>query len=178
MDPAATKEAGKSAPEGRRPLSEAVRLLRESARALVRFLEGQPPADGVRRQAFDLLHRELAFLRGDAAEHEPDRLWAGLILLHDDLQRMVRKHRKDRPAAARLGALGRELLGILARQGVEPLPAPRGKFDSRRQRAVRAEAAARPADDQRVVRLVRDGFRQGGRILRPQEVVILKFQEG
>ena len=49
---------------------------------------------------------------------------------------------------------------------------PAGKFDRNVQQALSTEPAEKPEDDQTVARVVRDGFKWGAQVLRPQEVVV------
>jgi hypothetical protein len=70
------------------------------------------------------------------------------------------------------------ILEVLERLDVTKLPSNTGKLDKRSQRAVSVEMVEDPDLDQQVVKVLKCGFQWKDRLLRPEEVVIKKWQEG
>jgi hypothetical protein len=106
-------------------------------------------------------------------------LYTGLIGLYDRVRRSEDFLRGDEDAEAVLRDLREELLSLLEAEGVEPIrAAPGSPFDRDLQSAAAAEPADAPEDDWTVGRVVRDGFRCGARVLRPQSVVVRRWRGG
>jgi molecular chaperone GrpE len=74
-----------------------------------------------------------------------------------------------------LQTLSHEVLEILYRRGVELIVAPSNKFDPKIQQVVEVIPTNNPAEDNMVVHMIRHGFRYGDVVLRPEEVVIKKY---
>lgn len=70
------------------------------------------------------------------------------------------------------------VLEMLARLGVERLACDGRKLDRERQRAVAVEPTAHRAEEADVIRVVRPGFIWRQRTIRPEEVVIKKYDNG
>lgn len=68
------------------------------------------------------------------------------------------------------------ILEVLARLEVTQLPFGVGKLDKCLQRAVAVEGTGDPEEDTLVVRVVKRGFLWHERVLRPEEVVVKRFQ--
>lgn len=106
-------------------------------------------------------------------------LYNGLIGLYDRVRKSEEFLRGDEEAEAVLRDLRDELLSLLEAEGVEPIrAAPGSPFDRDLQSAAAAEPAASPEEDWTVGRVVRDGFRCGGRVLRPQSVLVRRWRGG
>ena len=70
----------------------------------------------------------------------------------------------------------RNLRGLLAAEGVEPMPAEGKEFDPRLHEAVgSAPSAAVP--EGHVLHVVRQGYRKGDRVLRPTQVLVARRAE-
>lgn len=69
-----------------------------------------------------------------------------------------------------------EILQMLRRQEVSIVDPNPGSFDETIQEAVDVRPVSRREDDQRVVAVVRRGFRYRGRLLRPESVVVGRFK--
>ncbi|MBV8719307.1 MAG: nucleotide exchange factor GrpE [Chloroflexi bacterium] len=67
----------------------------------------------------------------------------------------------------------RNLRGLLAAEGVEPIPAEGAEFDPRLHEAV-AQLPVADVPEGHVAQVVRQGYRKGDRILRPTQVVVSK----
>ena len=162
-------------------------------------LHGQLDRDSsVTKKLFDAMHEELKGYKDSflfEALQKP--VVRDLITLYDDLaevQRQAREHtdgaKPDSSSDGKLSAthanlerlttnLGNALhsvLEILARREVEVMPQGTGKLDKRTQKAVAVEAAESDTQHGDVVRSVRPGFTWRGQIIRPEHVVIRKWQ--
>lgn len=69
-----------------------------------------------------------------------------------------------------------EILVILNSVGVEVIVAGAGRFDPKHQRVVGVEPAPRPELDGQITCIQRRGFAANGRILRPEDVVVYKWE--
>ena len=67
----------------------------------------------------------------------------------------------------------RNLRGLLAAEGVEPIPAEGAEFDPRLHEAV-AQLPMAGVPEGHVAQVVRQGYRKGDRVLRPTQVVVSK----
>jgi molecular chaperone GrpE len=67
----------------------------------------------------------------------------------------------------------RNLRGLLAADGVEPIEAEGAEFDPRLHEAV-GSAPSADVPEGRVLHVVRQGYRKGDRVLRPTQVVVAK----
>lgn len=70
------------------------------------------------------------------------------------------------------------ILEVLERMEVTLIPEKTGKLDKRTQRAVALDPAENQEQDQNVAKVLKRGFACGDRVVRPEEVVILKWKEG
>lgn len=68
-----------------------------------------------------------------------------------------------------------EILQSLRRQEVSIIDDGPGSFDDTVQEAVEVAAVPRREDDQKVLAVVHRGFRHRGRLLRPERVVVGRF---
>ena len=127
--------------------------------------------DVVPRAAFDALHAELQQYRNEALREAQKPILKGLLLIYDRVEQAARA-----AGSEALGTLEEEIVELLRRHDVELIGDRPDRFDNRIQRAVRTEEARAAEEDQRVTQVVRQGFRWGGRILRPQEVVVRVFK--
>lgn len=152
-------------------------------------------AEAAREKVVDRLHAELQEYKQDLLLSMMRPVFLDLIQLHDDIGKILDAHEppdlsgeavdsSDEPAApVNPDAPRPPLLGLVAgirqgiedilyRQGVEPFTTMDDGFDARRQRVV----STVPTDDPQRVRSVaarlRQGFRAGERIIRPEIVTV------
>ena len=141
--------------------------------------------DDQKEKAFSKLYDELDSFKRDFVERRMREAYTDLILLYDN----IKNYSGDEDVMREEGALARRYLGyvmeelteVLARRGIEPIfagpgvnPAA-GAFDPQLQRAIRTVPAESPAEDGRVVRVVKDGFTKDGKVLRPQSVIVARW---
>jgi molecular chaperone GrpE (heat shock protein) len=162
-------------------------------------LHGQLDRDSsITKKLFDAMHEELKGYKDSflfEALQKP--VMRDLITLYDDLaevQRQALEHTEQaKPDSssnasfcAMHGNLNRlttnfgnalhSVLEILARREVEMVPQGTGKLDKRTQKAVAVEAAESEAQHGDVVRSLKPGFLWRGQLIRPEHVVIKKWQ--
>jgi molecular chaperone GrpE len=134
--------------------------------------------------------------RADRAEEEIDRARArlarenerelaarsarvilDLLAVLDDLDRAVQAARAAGDASALLAGIElvqRKFLAALAAHGVVAVPAAGATFDPAVHEAVSVVPAASAADHDRVVAVLREGYRRGDELLRPAAVVVAR----
>ena len=155
--------------------------------------------NGLNQSMFSALHHELkGYKDGFLLESVHRPLIRDLISLFDDItaiQRQVTATVTDpdlNSKSAVVVRMGERLRAIemnlthniefiaevLNRLDVTLMDPHGGKLDKRTQRAVALEVAESPEQDAEVIRVVKRGFLWKDRILRAEEVVIKKWQEG
>jgi molecular chaperone GrpE len=132
--------------------------------------------DLLRRERADFRNyqRRVAQERAAEAESVRGRLLEPLFPLLDDLGRAfadVPPSLEDDPWARGIALLRSRLEGTLAGLGLEPVGTVGEPFDPTRHEAVHHEPDP-AADGQVVAVVIRPGYRLGGRLLRPAEVVV------
>lgn len=133
--------------------------------------------DVAHAQAYSSLHQEMSKYRDDAFRASQKPLLKGLVLLYDTMRRSL-DAMADGEAKKAVELHVEELVELLHRQDVELMKDAPEKFDPKLQSALGTEPADAPDEDQRVARVVRQGFRWGQHVLRPQEVVIKTYKRG
>jgi len=132
--------------------------------------------DLLRRERADFRNyqRRVADERAADAEGVRGRLLEQLFPLLDDLGRAfaeVPSDLADHPWARGIAMLGSRLDATLAGLGLEPVGAVGEPFDPARHDAVYHEPDP-TASSQEVGQVIRPGYRLGGRLLRPAQVVV------
>ncbi len=131
--------------------------------------------DEAKEQAFDILYQKMRQLE---AEHESSLkkgLVLSLLLLHDRMEKAESEFRET-ATAQRIYDLRRQLLDILYSEGVEPIETVSEVFDRSRQEAVDIIPTLDPAKDNTVDRRIMEGFLSSGKLLRPQSVIVRRYQ--
>jgi hypothetical protein len=156
--------------------------------------------NAVNRSMFEALHTELkSYKDGFLLDAVLKPVIRDLISLFDDITEIHRQltlalgthQQRGEPSAGEVvlvesvsSPIGRldhnrdSILEALERLGVTRIESNMGKLDKRTQRAVTLEMVENPEEDQQVARIVRCGFQWRDRLIRPEEVVIKKWQEG
>jgi molecular chaperone GrpE len=107
-------------------------------------------------------------------------LFIDLIMLHDTMKQAVdwigsSSDRSIEDILLRLGILESELLEILARRDVRPFDESKTMLDRQMHRTVKTVLTSESEDNNRVLQVVRTGFFIGNKVLRPEEVVISRY---
>ncbi len=167
-------------PSGRDPILSSLTNITAELASLKMVVEKRLIYDRAKEKAFDHLYQELEGFKRDAAYQEKRPMLIDLILLYDRMEVIYRDVRSatNVPASVAdlLQTLSDELLEILYRREVEMITSSTPVFDPRWQRAIGAETTNIPSEDNKVVQVVRRGFRYRHTILRPEEVIIRKYQ--
>ena len=132
--------------------------------------------DKVKEQAFDTLYEDLKKYRDNFLFQAQKPVFKSLVILHDDAQKMA-ESMPDDEGREKFNMLREMLLELLYRNDVEVMDERPERFDRDRQKAIRREFTDDPARDYMVKEVVREGFMWADRILRPQEVVVLRYDE-
>lgn len=130
--------------------------------------------DDLKERMFSALHEELKGYRDEALRQAQRPLIADLLLLHDRICREA----DGCPAETTpvLERLLQDVTDALYRANVEPLPETPRVFDRTVQKAVRAETTHDESENLVVLRVVRKGFAWNGKLLRPEEVIVLRYE--
>jgi molecular chaperone GrpE (heat shock protein) len=128
--------------------------------------------DETQREAFNKLYKEMTLYRDNFLFAAEKPLFMALILLYDTISRAARQVEENAAALEAVENIKAELLDVLYRQDVDLITERPEKLDIGLQKVIRREETSDPAEDLRVVEVVRDGFRWNGKIIRPQEVVV------
>jgi len=136
--------------------------------------------DKAKEEAFDRLYAQLDELRSDREFDQLKPLYLDLILLLDRLDQagaFAPQHENGSMGAwAVIASLRDELVEILYRRDIELIdPSPR-TFDPSLQRAIGTQDSDAPEKHNAVVSVVRRGFRFRNRLIRPEEVILIKYR--
>jgi molecular chaperone GrpE (heat shock protein) len=113
--------------------------------------------------------------------HVTSKVFRDLIQLYDTLEQTLHSNATEEISRealrVRMGSFHQQVVRILQRQEVELIESAPGKpFDEQSQEAIDVCAVERPEEDGIVVEIVRRGFRYRERLLRPEWVVVGKYQ--
>ncbi len=137
--------------------------------------------DKDKEKAFELLYSELQTLKDNSALDTVKPIYLDLILLLDRVEN-IKESLTHENYSSHLDAMKdilesvkEEVLEILLRQEVEVIQtAPETQFDPQMQKAIKTKETFQDSEHNKVDSIVRHGFRYGNRIIRPEEVVVLK----
>jgi molecular chaperone GrpE (heat shock protein) len=127
--------------------------------------------DQVHAAAYNSLYQEMARYRDNALLGMLKPLFRKLVLLYDTMKRSL-ETLEDPSGREAVTLHVEELQEVLRQHDVALIEERPEVFDAKIQKAISTEPAEGPEEHQKVVRVVRDGFRWGANVLRPQEVVI------
>jgi molecular chaperone GrpE (heat shock protein) len=155
--------------------------LAEELRALRELVGKQSRRDDMQQRAFDQLYEELRQYKDDFIFQAEKPLLLDLLLFYDSLtwfqQSMIDKEMSPDVIADSFQYLIDEFLELLYRRDVTPLEAQRS-FERSTQKAIKVLPTDDPEKDWRVEHVTKRGFTRGGRLLRPDEVVLHRFRRG
>lgn len=142
-----------------------------------RIIEGEQQQQWVAQ-----LVSQLAEYRNDFVFNNiTGRIFRDLIQMYDTLGQTLdaamRRGVIEEDMIARLQNLHRHVLKIFDRQGVERIKSDRRtRFDETEQEAIDVRPVDRPEDDGIVLESARCGFRCGTRLLRPESVIVGRYE--
>lgn len=161
-----------AASEAKSPLPE-LDALRNTLAEIHELIERRLSRDTAKEEAFNYLYAELEGLKRRAALLDLKPLYIDLILLYDRMDSACRN--TGGTPEPLISSLRDELKEVLFRRDIQLIGTGDGTFNPRLQRAVGVEPAVTQEGDGKVLRILRDGFACEQLIIRPQEVVIARF---
>ena len=134
--------------------------------------------DEIQKQAFDTLYDELRQYKEDFIFQMEKPLLLDLLLFYDSLnwfqQSLLKQEVSPEVIADSFQYLLDEFIELLYRRDVMPVES-KEHFDKKVQKAIKVVNTDEPGLDYRVQQVLKRGFTRGGRPLRPEEVVIFRF---
>ncbi len=175
------RDAEESAPDAGRPAAEeaagpsreAIEAREWEHRALAAEAKLNEIADGYRRATLELdnVRARLAREQDNRVREAVGRAFTGILDALDNLDRAL-AHAGDGPFPDGVRLVRRQLLDVMAAQGLERLDVVGRPFDPAEAEAVLTVPASDAAPAQTVVEELRCGYRFGDRILRPAQVKV------
>jgi molecular chaperone GrpE (heat shock protein) len=133
--------------------------------------------NAVQKEAFDKLYEDMSHYRDDFIAKMQRPLLMSLVRLDDDMAAAL-EGVKDPAARKAMELLRAEVEETLYRHDVERIAARPEFFDGKTQSAVRSEPTGSRSEDTKVRKVVREGWTRHGAVMRPQEVTVMRFEEG
>ncbi|MEU4407312.1 nucleotide exchange factor GrpE [Streptosporangium sp. NPDC023963] len=147
------------------------RTIQEDLAGLLDLFRRRLLSDRESREAMAALQEQLMWTRQNAEGATVRPLLYDLVLLAD---RIERSGEAGEGFAASLRA---EVLEVLAKYGVSPVPAEEGPFDPSYQEALGTVPTDEKERHGTVAQVVRNGYRVGDRVLRTQQVRVYMCQD-
>ncbi len=166
----ALQEIKKQNEEQHQDLSEKIAKIEEELIQKIKKDQNQ-------KEAFEKLYEEMKQYKDNFLRTAARPIIADLLLLFDNIARIEKKMSSHEEVSKDLQFLREELEEILYRQDVEMITEHSPHLDRQYQRAVQTTATGDPQEDGRVSQVIREGFRWGEHLLRPQEVLLKKYKE-
>jgi molecular chaperone GrpE (heat shock protein) len=157
-------------------VSAGIDLVRTELEGLTSLVRARLSYDQTKEQAFDRLYAELDTLKRNAALDNIKPLLLDLILLYDRMEqaRQLADGAQGVLSIETLQSFIHELLEVLYRREVSLIEAGPTSFDYNQQKAIGVLDVTDPAENQRIHKVVRRGFRLGERTLRAEEVIVCR----
>jgi molecular chaperone GrpE len=158
------------------PIITHIAGLEEKFAKLQTCFEERLQYDAAKEKAFDVLHAKLCEQNTDQGAALKKNLVLALFRLHDHMQEAEADLEEGSMGRQRLAELRVDLIDILYAEDVEPIEVPSDEFDRSRQRALGTTPTNNPALSNTVEKVVYQGFVSGSRVLRPQGVIVRRYQ--
>lgn len=149
-------------------LVKALDRLQESFDSKIRY-------DDTRDRQIAELHEELQKYRRGLYGQIMAPLLSDLIVLHDEVSKILAGTERARPDCADFSFLMSAIEEILARYGVSSFSCEGESVERARQKVIEVVPVGDQELDRRIARRVRPGFELDGKILRPEWVVAFGF---
>lgn len=130
--------------------------------------------DRTKEQAFERLYAELDNAKEDRIYDLLHPSLFDLILLYDRIEAYTRNDGPEDNSRGFLESVLEEIVEILARREVEVIDTSTGAFDPSLQKAIGVQETTEPDDHHGIASVVRRGFRRRERIVRAEEVIVMK----
>lgn len=138
------------------------------------LIESRLCQDKTKELALNRLFDELDVLKRNKEFENNRSLFIDLILLYDRIQSTLNESEKT--VHGILYSLQEELQEILLRRNIEIIKIQTECFDPTFQKAVQISKVQSPDLDRKVINILREGFQYQSIILRPQEVVVGRYE--
>lgn len=138
------------------------------------LIESRLCQDKTKELALNRLFDELDVLKRNKEFENNRSLFIDLILLYDRIQSTLNESEKTGHGI--LYSLQEELQEILLRRNIEIIKIQTECFDPTFQKAVQISKVQSPDLDRKVINILREGFQYQSIILRPQEVVVGRYE--
>lgn len=149
----------------------------ERLEQLTKLFQERIAHDAVREKAFDQLYEELRQYKDDFLFQAEKPFLLDLLLFYDSLnwfhQALQRREMSMDVIGDSFQYLVDEFLELLYRRDVIPTESAE-RFDKRLHKAVRVLPTGDATEDWKISAVLKRGFQRGERILRPEEVVVLR----
>jgi molecular chaperone GrpE (heat shock protein) len=140
-------------------------------------LDQRDASADVQKEAFDRLHQELTQYKEDFVFQSAKPFLLDLLMFYDSLswfhRSLVKPDVTPEVIAESFQYLVDEFLEVLYRQDIVPVEGSR-TFDARVHKAVKVVPTADASRNNIVEQVLKRGFSRGGRMLRPEEVVVCR----
>ena len=146
-------------------------------RRILEYLADRATFDKAREMSVETMNRELQEYRRTGVDLWKRELLLGLLLLYDNMTDCVARSEAEGTVASEVNWLSDILLETLYRQGVEPMTIDGGHLDRERHKIIRSVAATSPNEHLTVDRILKRGFLWRGAVLRPEQIVIRRFDQ-
>ena len=156
----------------------ALQALATEVAQLKHLIQQRQESTPIQQKAFDQLYEELRQYKDDFIFQMEKPLLLDLLLLYDSVnwfqQSLIKKEMSPEVIADSFQYLIDELLELLYRRDVLPMES-RPRFDRENQRVIKTIATSTETEDYIVHQILKRGFMRGGRILRPEEVILKRY---
>ncbi len=116
--------------------------------------------------------------REEFAKYAAEAMIRQLLPIIDGMgQALVTVGEREDPVITGVNLIHRQLLGVLAKEGVKRIPTVGERFDPHLHEAVGTVPAAEKAADGAVAEEVHAGYTMHGKVIRPAMVKVAKYQE-
>jgi molecular chaperone GrpE (heat shock protein) len=165
-----------------KPSPELIQIEELSAQiaALKATIEDQAADSSTQQRAFDTLYAELKQYKDDFIFQNEKSLLLDLLLFYDSLNwfqtSLIKKEMGPEVVADSFQYLLDEMLELLYRRDVLPMEAT-DSFDRKRQKVIKTVSTDLQGDDYAIHNVLKRGFTRADRVLRPEEVVVKRFQQ-
>lgn len=176
-----TDDSDSTSPDADLNLFGTLERLADDMAGLRRDFDAKIQYDEVKERQIAAMHDELQTLRAGVHLRLLQPMFTDLIAMHDDLAEALRTEQDGEtsaPVAKILMTFMDTILDTLLRNGVSSYSVGSDELDLSRQRVINAMDTAEAELDRRVARRLRVGFEyDGGKVLRPEWVVVRRYRE-
>ncbi len=161
--------------------NEAIRKLGQEVAELRAMLADRHGHDQAREKAFEALYEELNQYKEDFVFQAEKPLILDMLLFYDSMrwfqQSLVSPETTPDVLSDSFQYMLDEFIEILYRRDVVPFDAG-DTFDRKLHKAVRVDDTEKPEEDWRITQVLKRGFNRRDKVLRPEEVAVMRYKKG